>query len=94
MPTLPKVRDSAFVLVSGKTLNQHIDTLNALQNMQVRFTKTGKSGIIQDGKSHLLTISTKDINAGVVSGSTSGNTALQSLLSLLHDAGVVNNQSS
>lgn len=60
-----------------------VQSLNKLIALRVSITTTGASSLLVGDKEAVLTISTKDINLGTITGSKGGNAALASLMSAL-----------
>ena len=57
--------------------------LNKLLTLRVVVAKSGGSSLLIGDEEAVLTISTKDINLGSVTGSKGGNAALSSLMTVL-----------
>jgi hypothetical protein len=80
------------LIVSQDSAQPYLNALGNLSSAQVRFTQSGKSGLLLTDQNALLAVSTRDMMLGTVTGDVQGNASLSSLLSRLHDAGIVNNQ--
>lgn len=67
-----------------------VRAVNKLLAVRVTITQGGASSLLVGDKDAVLTISTKDINLGAVTGSKGGNAALASLMSALKRVFTVN----
>ena len=81
MQPLPLFNEQAFLQKDWqKTANQIITMYNQLLSLQVKVVSQGVSKLEFGATSATLTISTKDMDLGSITGSKGSNAALTSLL--------------
>ena len=73
----------AWSVNNPEAARETVRGVNRLLSMRVKVTQSGGSSLLIGERDAVLTISTKDIDLGPITGSKAGNAALSSLMAAL-----------
>lgn len=83
MPSIPTPPDDKllpWLLQNPEAVSESIDSINKLLAVRVKVIASGSSSLEIGDSTAILTISTKDIDLGTISGAKGGNAALSSVI--------------